>query len=50
MKGDAGHLVAKYHIVLLICISQIVVMLAPFHVPAGYLNMSLGKYLFRPFA
>ena len=50
MKGHAGHPVEKYHIVVLICISQIVVMLAPFNVPVGYLHMSLEKCLFRPFA
>lgn len=48
MKGHAGHPVEKYQVVVLICISQRVVMLA--HVPVGYLNMSLEKYLFRPFA
>ena len=50
MKGHTGHPVEKYHIVVLICISQIVVMLAPFNVPVGYLHMSLEKCLFRPFA
>lgn len=36
MKGHARNLIEECHIVVLICISQIVVMLAPFQVPVGY--------------